>query len=117
MNQVLMKRLLHNKGAEVEIASDGKQGLEMFSASAEWEFDAILMDVRMPVMNGLEATEAIRALVREDAKAIPIFAMTANAYDEDREKSKKAGMNGHLIKPVDVKILYRTLDGCFRGRG
>ncbi len=110
MNQMIIAKLLKNKNAEVVLASDGKQGVEVFTSNAPGTFDVILMDVRMPVMNGLEATEKIRAMDREDAKKIPILAMTANAYDEDREKSSKVGMNGHLVKPIDVKILYRELD-------
>ncbi len=73
----------------------------------------ILMDIMMPVMNGLDAAKAIRALDRPDAKEIPIIAMTANAYDEDVRRAQEAGMNGHLAKPIDTILLYRTLDELF----
>lgn len=81
----------------------------MFAASAPGTYVAILMDIRMPEMDGLEATEAIRALDREDAKRIPIIAMTANAFDEDVQRSLQAGMNAHLSKPVEPERLYQTL--------
>ena len=82
----------------------------MFSGSAENYYDAILMDVRMPVMTGLEATVAIRAMDRPDAKTIPIIAMTANAFDEDVQRSLQAGMNAHLSKPVEPDHLFETLE-------
>jgi CheY-like chemotaxis protein len=75
-----------------------------------WYYDAILMDMRMPVMDGLEATKAIRSLDREDAKEIPVVALTANAFDEDVERSMQAGLNAHLSKPVDPEVLFETLE-------
>ena len=81
----------------------------MFEDSEEGYYDLILMDVRMPVMDGLSATRAIRALSRPDAKTIPIVAMTANVFDEDVEQSLKAGMNAHLAKPVEPDKLYETM--------
>ena len=83
--------------------------MELVAASAPGTFDAILMDIMMPVMDGIEATKAIRNLPREDAKTIPIIAMTANAFAQDREKVFEVGMNEHLTKPVDPVALYRTL--------
>ena len=80
-----------------------------FALSASGEFDVILMDVMMPVMNGYEATKMIRTMDRSDAKKIPIIAMTANAFVEDRIKSKKAGMNEHVSKPIDMKLLVKII--------
>ena len=110
VNQMIMTKLLKNKGAEVLLAENGKLGVEEFAASEPGSIDAILMDVRMPEMDGLQATRAIRALRRRDAASVPIIAMTANAYDEDREKSGAAGMNCHLAKPIDTRVLYDTLE-------
>lgn len=83
--------------------------MEAFEKSASGEFDAILMDVMMPVMNGYEATKIIRSMDRSDAKKIPIIAMTANAFVEDRIKSKEAGMNEHVSKPIDMKLLVKII--------
>lgn len=83
--------------------------MEAFEKSASGEFDAILMDVMMPVMNGYEATKMIRSMDRSDAKKIPIIAMTANAFVEDRIKSKEAGMNEHVSKPIDMKLLVKII--------
>lgn len=109
LNQKVAARLLEKAGVSVEIAGNGSIGVDMFSRSPVGYYDAVLMDVRMPVMDGIAATAAIRALAREDAPRVPIIAMTANAYEEDAEKSKAAGMNAHLSKPVDPNILYDTL--------
>lgn len=113
LNQMIISKLLIKKGAKVILSNNGKAGLEAFAASEEGSIDAILMDVRMPVMDGLTATVKIRNLDRKDAKQVPIFAMTANAYDEDRGKSSAAGMNEHLAKPIDTKVLYNTLNEYF----
>ena len=88
----------------------GKVALDMFSGHDPGYYDAILMDMRMPVMDGLEATRTIRAMEREDAKTIPIIALTANAFDEDVQKSLQAGLNAHLSKPVDPEGLFSTLE-------
>ena len=90
-------------------ASNGEEAVQMFSKSEEGYYSAILMDVRMPVMDGLEATAAIRALDREDAKKIPIIALTANAFDEDVQRSLQAGMNSHLSKPIEAETLIKVL--------
>ncbi|MEG2605493.1 MAG: response regulator, partial [Clostridia bacterium] len=90
--------------------------LAMFAKSALEQYDAILMDIRMPVMDGLEAAKAIRALNRADARSVPIIAMTANAYEEDVEHSRAAGMNEHLAKPVEPALLYQTLRAQIRAR-
>ena len=98
------------RGAEIDHAANGRIALEMFESSAPGYYDAILMDVRMPEMDGLDATAAIRALNRRDAKTIPIIAMTANAFDEDVQQSLQVGMNAHLSKPVEPEHLYQTLE-------
>ena len=87
---------------------DGQEAVELFRNSEPGEFDVILMDIMMPVMNGYEATKMIRSLDREDAKKIPIIAMTANAFTEDRIRAKEAGMNEHVAKPVDVELLMKV---------
>ena len=110
INAEIMKEILRIREAEVDHAENGRQALEMFSGSAEKFYDAILMDVRMPEMDGLEATAAIRALDRPDAKTVPIIALTANAFDEDVNSSLQAGMNAHLSKPVEPEHLYQTLE-------
>jgi CheY-like chemotaxis protein len=86
----------------------------MFSKHEPGYYDAILMDMRMPEMNGLEAARAIRAMNREDARTIPIIALTANAFDEDVQRSMQAGMNAHLSKPVEPESLFRTLEGLIQ---
>ena len=101
--------VLQNEGAEVSKAWNGEETVELFRKSESGEFDAILMDIMMPVMNGYEATKMIRSLDREDAKVIPIIAMTANAFTEDRLRAKEAGMNEHIAKPFDVKLLVKII--------
>lgn len=110
MNLMIGKKLLQNKKATVITAENGKNALDYFKESDLYSIDAILMDVRMPVMDGLQATAEIRKLHRKDAKSVPIVAMTANAYDSDREKSRFAGMNEHLSKPFEPAKLYEILD-------
>ena len=109
INAEIMMELLKMKGIEVEHAENGKLAVDAFAASSEGHFDAVLMDVRMPVMDGLAAASAIRSLNRPDAKRIPIIAMTANAFDEDVQRSLQAGMDAHLTKPVESDKLYETL--------
>ena len=105
-----MKEIVSVKGAKIDHAENGKRALEMFLASEINHYAAILMDVRMPEMDGLEAAERIRIQDRPDAATIPIIALTANAFDEDVERSLQAGMNAHLSKPVEPERLYRTLE-------
>ena len=109
LNTLVATKLLEKVGVTVVTAENGLIGVNKFAESQENEFDAILMDIRMPIMDGLEATTKIRALNRQDAKAIPIIAMTANAFAEDRSLSKSAGMNEHLSKPIEPQLLYKTL--------
>ena len=115
LNAEIAEMLLRDEGAEVLIAHDGRQALERFRDTAEGTFDAILMDVMMPVMDGLEATRANRALERADAGSISIIAMTANTFQEDAQECLKAGMNAHLSKPLDMDKLVRTLSALCRG--
>ena len=98
------------RGMEVEHAPNGQEAVDAFANSPPNYFDAVLMDIRMPIMDGLKATETIRALDRPDAKKIPIIAMTANAFDEDVQRSLQAGMNAHLSKPVEHEHLFQTLE-------
>ena len=91
------------------LQANGKEALEIFRNSKTGEYDFIIMDVMMPVMDGLEATKAIRELEREDAKKIPIIAMTANAFEEDRKACLDAGMDEHIGKPIDIPLLKRTI--------
>ena len=109
LNMEIAEFVLENEGAEVTKAWNGQEAVELFRNSEPGEFDAILMDIMMPVMNGYEATKMIRSLEREDAKAIPIIAMTANAFTEDRIRAKEAGMDEHIAKPVDVKLLVKVI--------
>ena len=117
LNMEIMEFLLNEVGVKVTKAADGQQAVEAFAASPVGGFDAILMDVMMPVRDGYEATRAIRAMDRPDAKTIPIFAMTANAFTEDRRKALESGMNEHLPKPIDPDALYRLLVKYLTERG
>ena len=110
INAEIVKELMSIRGATIDHAENGRIVVEMFEKSEPGYYDAILMDVRMPEMDGLEATSAIRALNRPDAESIPIIAMTANAFDEDVQRSLQAGMNAHLSKPVESDHLYKTLE-------
>jgi len=109
MNAEILMDILEMEGVTADHAENGKIALEMFGKSDAGTYDAILMDVRMPEMDGLEATAAIRALDRPDARKIPIIALTANAFDEDVQRSLQEGMNAHLSKPVEPDHLYQTL--------
>ena len=109
LNMEIAEFVLQNEGADVTKAWDGQEAVELFRNSEPGEFDVILMDIMMPVMNGYETTKMIRSLDREDAKAIPIIAMTANAFTEDRIKAKEAGMDEHVAKPVDVELLVKVI--------
>lgn len=109
VNTDLVRLILEKEHINVVCAENGKEGYNIFKSSGLWEFDAILMDIHMPYMDGFETTEAIRKLDRKDAKDIPVIAMTANAYEEDKKKSFAAGMTAHLSKPIDVEQLFKTL--------
>ena len=109
LNMEIAEFVLQNEGAEVTKAWNGQEAVELFRKSEPGEFDVILMDIMMPVLNGYEATKMIRSMEREDAKMIPIIAMTANAFTEDRIRAKEAGMNEHIAKPVDAKLLVKII--------
>ncbi len=109
LNMEITEFVLQNEGADLTKSWDGQEAVELFRNSEPGEFDVILMDIMMPVMDGYEAAKMIRSLDREDAKEIPIIAMTANAFTEDRIKAKAAGMDEHVAKPVDVELLIKVI--------
>ena len=109
INREIAKEILIATGAGIETAENGKEALQLFEASEPGHFAVILMDIQMPLMDGYTASREIRALSREDAKRIPIYAMTANAFAEDIEKARNAGMDGHLAKPIDMTALMQVL--------
>ena len=109
LNAEIARTLLEDEGAITTIVNDGQQAVDIFSRNKPGTFDAILMDIMMPEMDGLSATKAIRALDREDAGTIPIIAMTANAFDEDEKKCMEAGMNAHLVKPLDIQKMREAV--------
>ena len=109
INTEVAQLLLKSTGIVVDTAENGLRALEQFNKSEAGYYDAILMDIRMPLMDGLTAASHIRHLSNEDAATIPIIAMTANAFEDDIEKSRAAGMNAHLAKPIDAERLYQTL--------
>ena len=112
MNQLIARRILQNNGAQVVTVGNGSEAVELFRRGEADVFDAVLMDIRMPVMDGLTATKIIRGMPEKKAKSIPIIAMTANAFDEDVKNSRAAGMNYHLAKPIDPALLIKTLQEC-----
>ncbi|WP_461880611.1 ATP-binding protein [Fusicatenibacter sp.] len=109
LNMEIAEFMLEKEGADVTKAWNGQEAVEIFEKSKSGEFDAILMDIMMPVMNGYEAAKRIRALEREDARTVPIIAMTANAFTEDRMRAKEAGMDEHIAKPVDAELLVKVI--------
>ena len=109
LNMEIAEFMLQDEGAVVTKAWNGQEAVELFEKSRSGKFDVILMDIMMPVMNGYEATKRIRSLDREDAKEVPIIAMTANAFTEDRIRAKEAGMNEHVAKPVDGELLVKVI--------
>ena len=117
LNAEILTELLKIEGAECTICENGERVLETFERSIPGEYDMILMDVQMPVMNGYEATKAIRRSSHELAKKIPIIAMTANAFSEDIQHSLAAGMNAHVSKPVEIKVLEKTIRSIKSGGG
>ena len=109
LNREIAESILEETGFEVESAPDGSDAVEMVSRANEYYYDAVLMDVQMPVMDGYEATRTIRALPREDVRDLPIIAMTANAMEEDKEAALKNGMNAHIAKPLDIDLFMEIL--------
>jgi CheY-like chemotaxis protein len=114
VNSRIMTIILKARGMEPELAKNGRLAVEMFEASPEGYYSAVLMDIRMPEMDGLEAARRIRAMDRTDAGSVPIIALTANAFDEDVQRSLQAGMNAHLSKPIKPDALYETLENIIR---
>ena len=116
LNQEIAQEILQEAGFTVEIADNGQIAVDMVRNSRPGWYQVILMDIQMPVMNGYDATRAIRKLENPELASIPIFAMTANAFDEDKQNALQAGMNGHISKPVDIDNLLETLDTVFDGK-
>ena len=117
LNAEILTELLKIEGAECTICENGEEILKAFEQSAPGDYDMILMDVQMPVMNGYEATKAIRQSSHELAKKLPIIAMTANAFSEDIQHSLAAGMNAHVSKPVEMRVLEKTIRSIKSGGG
>lgn len=115
LNAEIAEYLLTDAGAQVAKARDGQEAVDVFAASAPFSFDAVLMDIMMPVMDGYEATRSIIALDRPDAKRVPIIAMTANAFADDRRLAREAGMVAHVSKPFDLNQLTKLLSRYRRG--
>ena len=109
LNQEIAVEILQEAGFVMEVADDGAVAVEKMKAARSGMYDLILMDIQMPVMNGYEAARQIRALEDPEIAGIPIIAMTANAFDEDKQQALDAGMNGHVAKPIDIPILMKTL--------
>ena len=109
INCEIVEYILREAGAEVITANDGRVAVDAFTASAPGTFDCVLMDLMMPVMSGYEAARVIRSLEREDAKNIPIIALSANAFEEDIALAKDAGMNEHLAKPIDIRRMFKVM--------
>ncbi len=114
INAEIIRMVLQAREMEMDLAVNGRIAVETFAAHEPGYYSAILMDMRMPEMDGLQATHAIRAMAREDAKKIPIIALTANAFDEDVQRSMQAGLDAHLSKPVQPEVLYETLENLIR---
>ena len=117
MNREIAGEILQMAGTKVETAENGKIAVEKVEASPKGSYDLIFMDIQMPVMNGYEATKAIRRSSHELAKKIPIIAMTANAFSEDIQHSLAAGMNAHVSKPVEMRVLEKTIRSIKTGGG
>lgn len=117
LNMEIAQEIFSSVGAKVEYAYNGAEGVEKFTQSPEGYYDLILMDVQMPVMNGYTATRKLRELPRQDARSVPILAMTADAFAEDIEMAKESGMNGHLAKPLNMDAVNRTIEGFLNHNG
>lgn len=116
LNAEIARSLLEERNFKVDWVCNGAEAVERIRSTPPGTYDVILMDIMMPVMDGLEAAQTIRGMEREDCRSIPIIAMSANAFDDDLKKSVECGMNGHLSKPVDVDKLYQTLNQVIQGR-
>ena len=114
LNREIATEILEEEGFEIETAENGKIAVDMIRNSDPGYFQLVLMDVQMPVMNGYDATIAIRSLKNKELASIPIFAMTANAFEEDKQTALRSGMNGHIAKPIDVEKLLGTVNSVLR---
>jgi CheY-like chemotaxis protein len=114
VNAEIMEMVLQMREMQADRAENGEVAVELFRSHPEGYYDAVLMDMRMPKMDGLEATRAIRSMNRPDAASIPIIALTANAFDEDVQRSMQAGLNAHLSKPVQPELLFETLESLIK---
>lgn len=114
LNREIATEILEEEGIVIDTAEDGDIAVEKMRNASEGRYDLILMDIQMPRMNGYDATRAIRALPNSYASGVPIIAMTANAFDEDKQNALAAGMNGHIAKPIDVQKLLETISGILK---
>ncbi len=114
MNQEIAATILGDAGFSTEIAGNGEIAVNMLKKSEPGYYQLVLMDVQMPVMNGYEATKEIRKIENKELASIPIIAMTANAFEEDKQEALKCGMNGHIPKPIDIDNLFETLDAVIK---
>jgi CheY-like chemotaxis protein len=110
LNSEIAEEILKNEGAEITVTQNGKNAVDICADSEESYFDLILMDIMMPEMDGLTATRRIRNMKRTDMKTVPIIAMTANAFEDDRKAAMEAGMNGYVTKPINVETLFREIN-------
>ena len=110
LNQEIAVEILQEEGFMMDVADDGMVAVEKLKEAVPGQYDLVLMDIQMPILNGYEATKQIRALNKPGISDIPIIAMTANAFDEDKKAALEAGMNGHIAKPIDTVVLFQTLD-------
>ena len=110
LNQEIAAAILSEAGFEVDVAENGQQAVETLQNAPAGYYQLVLMDIQMPVMNGYQAAQAIRSLPDPDLSSVPIIAMTANAFEEDKQAALKHGMNGHIAKPIDINILFDALD-------
>ncbi len=110
LNREIIQEILTDAGFQVQIVNDGNEAVQAVRKHAAGYYDMVLMDIQMPVMNGYEAAQTIRAMDREDAAVLPIVALSANAMDEDRRKSAQSGMNAHIAKPIDIQELMGTIE-------
>ncbi len=117
LNQEIATAILEGAGFTIEIAENGQVAVDMLSRSQPGYYQMILMDVQMPVMNGYEATRIIRKLENRKLASIPILAMTANAFEEDKQEALRSGMNGHIAKPINIEILMQELDKVLKQKG
>ena len=117
INAEIIVAIMAMRDVEVDLAENGKIAVDTYANHDPYYYDAVLMDMRMPVMDGLEASRTIRAMGREDSESIPIIALTANAFDDDVQNSMQAGLNAHLSKPVEPQVLFETMEALVSEKG